>query len=82
MYYVSHLCFQMGYLHKEADGSLLYNVVNQLDPDAEGLLSFCSPFNIFYDPIFMQYLLLRFYGIRYLKSKEKFCLFICRRGDS
>ncbi|KAF7669424.1 hypothetical protein LDENG_00186290 [Lucifuga dentata] len=26
---------KMGYLRKETDGSLLYNVVNQLDPDAE-----------------------------------------------
>ncbi|XP_049902856.1 bromodomain-containing protein 9 isoform X2 [Epinephelus moara] len=26
---------KMGYLRKEQDGSLLYNVVNQLDPDAE-----------------------------------------------
>ncbi|KAI3360972.1 hypothetical protein L3Q82_013184, partial [Scortum barcoo] len=26
---------KMGYLRKEADGSLIYNVVNQLDPDAE-----------------------------------------------
>lgn len=32
------LCFQMGYLRKETDGSLLYTVVNQLDPDAEGLV--------------------------------------------
>lgn len=32
----------MGYLRKEADNSLLYTVVNQLDPDAEGLLSFFS----------------------------------------
>lgn len=39
------LCFQIGYLHKEPDGSLLYNVVNQLDPDAEGSLSFYSPLN-------------------------------------
>lgn len=30
----------MGYLRKEVDGSLLYTVVNQLDPDAEGLLQF------------------------------------------
>lgn len=30
------LCFQIGYLHKESDSSLLYTVVNQLDPDAEG----------------------------------------------
>lgn len=28
----------MGYLRKEPDSSLLYTVVNQLDPDAEGLL--------------------------------------------
>lgn len=28
----------MGYLRKESDSSLLYTVVNQLDPDAEGLL--------------------------------------------
>nr|XP_020468461.1 bromodomain-containing protein 9 isoform X1 [Monopterus albus] len=26
---------KMGYLHKDSDGSLLYTVVNQLDPDAE-----------------------------------------------
>ena len=37
----------MGYLRKEADNSLLYTVVNQLDPDAEGLLSFFSLLNIF-----------------------------------
>uniref|UniRef100_A0A668ALF6 Bromodomain-containing protein 9 n=1 Tax=Myripristis murdjan TaxID=586833 RepID=A0A668ALF6_9TELE len=29
---------KMGYLRKEADSSLVYTVVNQLDPDAEGLL--------------------------------------------
>ncbi|KAK0134561.1 Bromodomain-containing protein 9 [Merluccius polli] len=41
---------KMGYLRKEADSSLVYTVVNQLDPDAEGLpsqfhLSFpiCTP---------------------------------------
>lgn len=34
-----NLCFQIGYLRKETDGSLIYTVVNQLDPDAEGLLS-------------------------------------------
>lgn len=41
----------MGYLRKEGDGSLLYNVVNQLDPDAEGLLSLCSLLNIFQNPM-------------------------------
>lgn len=40
-------CFQMGYLRKELDGSLLYTVVNQLDPDAEGLLSSHSLLNLF-----------------------------------
>lgn len=40
----------MGYLQKEPDGSLLYNVVNQLDPDAEGLLSFYCPINAFLWP--------------------------------
>uniref|UniRef100_A0A669EDF3 Bromodomain-containing protein 9 n=1 Tax=Oreochromis niloticus TaxID=8128 RepID=A0A669EDF3_ORENI len=34
---------KMGYLRKEPDGSLLYTVVNQLDPDAEGLLSLHEP---------------------------------------
>ena len=29
----------MGYLRKETDGSLVYNVVNQLDPDVEGVFS-------------------------------------------
>lgn len=28
--------FQMGFLRKEPDTSILYTVVNQLDPDAEG----------------------------------------------
>lgn len=37
----------MGYLRKETDSSLLYNVVNQLDPDAEGLLLLCSLLNMF-----------------------------------
>lgn len=36
----------MGHLRKESDGSLLYTVVNQLDPDAEGLLSFHCLLNI------------------------------------
>lgn len=48
----SFLCFQMGYLRKESDGSLLYTVVNQLDPDAEGLLSLL---NIFQNPLFLHY---------------------------
>lgn len=39
--------FQMGYLSKDADGSLVYNVVNQLDPDAEGLLWLHNLRNIF-----------------------------------
>uniref|UniRef100_A0A8D3E6R6 Bromodomain-containing protein 9 n=1 Tax=Scophthalmus maximus TaxID=52904 RepID=A0A8D3E6R6_SCOMX len=29
---------KMGHLRKESDGSLLYTVVNQLDPDAEGFI--------------------------------------------
>lgn len=41
-----HLCFQIGHLRKETDGSLLYTVVNQLDADAEGWLSLCILFNI------------------------------------
>uniref|UniRef100_A0A8C2Z635 Bromodomain-containing protein 9 n=1 Tax=Cyclopterus lumpus TaxID=8103 RepID=A0A8C2Z635_CYCLU len=35
---------KMGYLRKEPDSSLLYTVVNQLDPDAEGLFSQCQFF--------------------------------------
>lgn len=58
-----NLCFQMGYLCKEPDGSLLYTVVNQLDPDAEGLLSLCSLLNVFHNPVFMHHLLLHFYHI-------------------
>uniref|UniRef100_A0AAX7TLL3 Bromodomain-containing protein 9 n=1 Tax=Astatotilapia calliptera TaxID=8154 RepID=A0AAX7TLL3_ASTCA len=34
---------KMGYLRKESDSSLLYTVVNQLDPDAEGLLPLHEP---------------------------------------
>ncbi|XP_070768010.1 bromodomain-containing protein 9 isoform X2 [Enoplosus armatus] len=34
-YIFSVLCFQMGFLRKEQDSSLVYTVVNQLDPDAE-----------------------------------------------
>lgn len=60
----------MGYLRKEPDGSLLYNVVNQLDPDAEGLLSLCNLLNIFYNPVFMQHLPLHFYDI---SEKEANC---------
>lgn len=45
---VFFMCFQMGYLRKETDGSLLYTVVNQLDPDAEGLLSW--PHNCLLQP--------------------------------
>lgn len=51
----------MGYLRKEPDGSLLYNVVNQLDPDAEGLLALCNQINIVYNPVFMQHLPLHFF---------------------
>lgn len=43
-YIFTCLCFQMGYLRKESDGSLLYTVVNQLDPDAEGLPIIALPF--------------------------------------
>lgn len=46
VYCLSCLCFQMGHLRKESDGSLLYTVVNQLDPDAEGVLSFHCLLNI------------------------------------
>lgn len=34
----------MGYLRKEPDSSLLYTVVNQQEPDAEGLFSQCQLF--------------------------------------
>lgn len=43
----------MGYLRKEQDSSLLYTVVNQLDPDAEGLLS-PTLLNIHQNPLFTQ----------------------------
>lgn len=39
---VIFLCFQMGYLRKQTDGSLVYTVVNQSDPEAEGLLLYSS----------------------------------------
>lgn len=41
LFTLCNLCFQIGHLRKETDGSLLYTVVNQLDADAEGWLSLC-----------------------------------------
>jgi len=45
-----HLSFQMGYLRKEADSSLVYTVVNQLDLEAEGLP---SQFQLFSLPLIL-----------------------------
>lgn len=37
IYFFIVIFFQIGYLRKDSDSSLVYTVVNQIDPDVEGL---------------------------------------------
>lgn len=61
----------MGYLRKETDSSLLYTVVNQLDPDTEGLIKIA--FSVLRTA-------LDDYNLLYLVMITNL-LHFCRRGD-
>lgn len=77
LFTLCNLCFQIGHLRKETDGSLLYTVVNQLDADAEGWLSLCILLNI------QSYNLLHLFLEHPQHFEKQSVVFeFCRRGDS